>query len=366
MEKEKKPFDKKKFFNILSYVGVSVFFLFALICAIAKFNGAKFALFGRRYDVVLTNSMSEKSEKYKSFLEGHDDQFKAFDLAVSKKIKSPEDLHVYDVVIYKDRTIGTNMHRIVGIEEDGHDEIRYLNSNVLTLGDKTGICLTDVDSKVEFNDIAFQELELQVYTENLEEEKHYNFSILDTAFTPTITYENSGSGKIVTYRVSKDSLGVGLMKISHSKYFDFSKEVILSLNVKSTAGEINSSHENVSSDGSNLVGLYNQIYKYEIRGDKAENSDGYYHFDELEAKVIRNIKNGGYLIRFLNSIWGGVMFLSLGFLIILVQFLSRRAEKKANLAATDGTPTKENKKKDKLKKVKIDKNKEAKPKEEKK
>ena len=334
MKKAKKKFNKKKFLNILSYIGVSVFFLFALICAIAKFNGAKFVFFGRRYDVVLTNSMSEKNEKYKEFLEGHDDQFDAFDLAVSKKVKSPEDLHVYDVVIYNDRDIGTNMHRIVSIEEEGHDEIKYKTAQKTELSGQSGICLTSLGSKVEFSDIPFKDVELKAYTEIPIQEQHYNFSIVNKTLTPEISYESSGNGMIVTYKVHKDDLGLGTLSIAHSKTFDYSKEIIISLKVNATTGEINSDATNVETSESDLLGIYNTTYRYETRGDKASTSDGFYSFNEIEAKVVKNIRNGGYLVRFLNSIWGGIMFISLGFLIVGMQMWRNHLEKKETAGAS--------------------------------
>lgn len=332
MKEAIKKFNVKKFLNILSYVGVAVFFLFALVCAIAKFNGAKFVLFGRRYDVVLTNSMSEKNEKYKDFLKGHNDQFDAFDLAVSKKIESPEDLHVYDVVIYKDRTVGTNMHRIVDIVEDGHDEIRYEKAVKASVDSVNGICLPVLSSKVEFSDIAFKDAELKVYTKLTEKVQHYNFSIINETIKPKISYTKSGSGMIVTYKIHKDDLGKGLLTISHSKTFDYSKEVILSLTVDATGGQISSTAKNVSAKGDDLLGIYNRDYWFEIRGDKSSTSDGVYKFTEIEAKVVKNIRNGGYFVRFLNSIWGGIMFILLGFLIITMQLITNRSEKKAKAA----------------------------------
>lgn len=331
MEQKKKIF-LKKFLNILSYVGIFVFFGFALVCAIFKFQGANFNLFGSRYDVVLTDSMSEKSEKYKDFLEGHDDQFQAFDLAKSKPIEKAEDLKVYDVVIYNDRQIGTNMHRIVGIEEHGHDEVNYLGAFSNKLNEFDGIGLSNVESKIETSDLSFKTLEMTVYSE-LGSDKHYNFSIINTALECEVSSVDAGNGKLVTYKINKESAAPGKLTISHSNLFDYSKETIVSLKIDAASGAIDSKKADVTFDGDKATAIYNVDYRFEIRGDKSNDSDGYYSFNEIEAKVVSNSPKMGYFIRFLNSIWGGLMFILLGAIILTFDIVSGHMEKKSKLQA---------------------------------
>lgn len=350
MEKVKKQTisKSKKVWNIISYILVFVFFLLALICAIFKFQGASFTIFGNRYDVVLTNSMSEKNPKYEEFLKGHDDQFKAFDLAVSKPISSPDDLHVYDVVIYNDRDVGTNMHRIVGIEENGVDIITYHTGEIKTISSIEGIAILGRYDMIETTDISFKEMTMTVYTETNNTDSHYNFSVLNNALSPSITIADQGKGKLITYTIKKDSGAPGKLHINHSITFDTSKEIITSLNIKATTGNIESNSNNVSPSNGDLQGQYNKSYRYEIRGDKAEYSDGFYSYKELQAKVTGNIPGMGYMIRFLNSIWGGIMFLLLGFLIIAFQIISDHMDKKAAKEdLTNGAVPREEKKEEK-------------------
>lgn len=339
MEQKKKIF-LKKFLNVLSYVGIFVFFGFALVCAIFKFQGAKFNFFGSRYDVVLTNSMSEKSEKYKDFLEGHDDQFQAFDLVKSKPIEKAEDLKVYDVVIYNDRQIGTNMHRIVGIEEHGHDEVNYIGAFSNKLSEYDGIGLSNVESKIETSDLSFKILEMTVYSE-LGSDKHYNFSIINTALECEVSSVDAGNGKLVTYKVSKESAAPGKLTISHSDFFDYSKETIVSLKIDAASGSIDSKKADATFDGDKATAIYNVDYRFEIRGDKANDSDGYYSFNEIEAKVVSNSPKMGYFIRFLNSIWGGLMFILLGAIILTFDIISGHMDKKAKAEATGEKPVKD-------------------------
>ena len=331
MEQKKKIF-LKKFLNVLSYVGIFVFFGFALVCAIFKFQGAKFTIFGSRYDVVLTNSMSEKNEKYKDFLEGHDDQFQAFDLAKSKPIEKAEDLRVYDVVIYNDRQVGTNMHRIVGIEEHGHDEVNYIGAVSNKLGEYDGIGLSNVESKIETSDLSFKTVEMTVYSE-LGSDKHYNFSIINTALDCEVSSVDAGNGKLVTYKVTKESAAPGKLTISHSNFFDYAKETIVSVKIDAAGGAIDAKKPDVTFDGGNAQAIYNVDYRFEIRGDKAADSDGYYSFNEIEAKVVSNSPKMGYFIRFLNSIWGGLMFILLGAIILTFDIISGHMDKKAKKAA---------------------------------
>ena len=143
-----KKFNKKTklILDIVSYVFVFLFFVAALASCILKFSGVKFNVFGSRYDVVLTDSMSEKNEKYKEFLEGHDDQFNAFDVVKSEKIEKQSDIKLYDVVLYNDPNIGLNMHRIVNIVEDGKDTIKATDSSIKTIGDYSGISFDNFTS----------------------------------------------------------------------------------------------------------------------------------------------------------------------------------------------------------------------------
>ena len=68
MKKANKKVNAKKVFDILIFIGVFIFFLLALTSAILKFSGTSFKFAKTRYDVVLTDSMATKSEKFKDFL----------------------------------------------------------------------------------------------------------------------------------------------------------------------------------------------------------------------------------------------------------------------------------------------------------
>ncbi len=112
---EKSKISKIK--NIISNIIVFGLFIIVAVQLVFKFSGHTPYFFGMRYDVVLTDSMSEVNKEYADFLEGHDDQLKPFDYIVSKKINEKTELNIYDIVIYKHPLFGSTVHRIVDIKE---------------------------------------------------------------------------------------------------------------------------------------------------------------------------------------------------------------------------------------------------------
>ena len=325
----------KNIFSIVGWVVVFLLFILSIICVLVRFSGSKYTIFGNRYDVVLTNSMSEKNEKYKDFLNGHDDQINSFDLVKSRKVESGDDIKVYDVVIYQDRYIGTNMHRIVDKVKDAKEDITFTKASIVNLDGNQGFKLEDVDSNIISNDISFDELEMVTYSRSENASDNFYFNVFTENYTPTITSEKSGSGYKFTYKIHRDSTAPGQITISHKNFYDYSSEVVLSLKVNSAAGGINCSVENFNIvNGSDLTAEFNPHFKFEIRGDKSDTSDGWYTLNEIEGVVVKNYRGMGYLFRFLGSIWGGLMFAFLAILIIVVDIIAGRMDKKA--LATSG------------------------------
>ena len=330
-EQQKKK--TKNIFSIVGWVVVFLLFILSIICVIVRFSGSRYTIFGSRYDVVLTNSMSEKNEKYKEFLEGHDDQINAFDLVKSKEVKSGDDIKVFDVVIYNDRYIGTNMHRIVDKVKDAKEDITFTNSSIVELDGNKGFLLEDVDSNVISNDISFDELEMVTYSKTENASDNFYFNVFTQNYIPTVTSEKLGSGYKFTYKIHRDTTAPGQIAISHKSFYNYSNEVVLSLKVNSAAGGIECSPDNFSEiNGTDLTAEFNPHYKFEIRGDKSETSDGWYTLSDIEGVVVNNYRGMGYLFRFLGSIWGGLMFVLLAILIIVVDIISGRMDKKAAAA----------------------------------
>lgn len=327
----------KKIFDILIFVGVFVFFLLALTCAILKFSGTTFKIFKTSYDVVLTDSMSVKNEKYADFLEGHDDQYQPMDVVKAKKVTSADQLHVYDVVIYNDPIIGRNMHRIVGIKEDGCDGIVYKKASKTSIGSYSGVSMVEIDSAIETDQLSFDEAEFTVFTTNLNDQNRYNFNALSTDINPQIFIEEVPEGAILTYKVKRDTTAPGAFHIAHKySHIDYSKDLIISLKINSSYGFINSVSDDLSVSESNLVGKYNERFLYEIRGDKFKVSDGYFPLKDIEAKAVKRIPKLGYFFRFMESLHGAIMFILLGFLFLATSIIRDVMLKKEALETESG------------------------------
>lgn len=103
--------------DVLSSIVIAILIVFVGTELILKFSGQTIYWGGMRVDVVLTDSMSVKNEKYAAFLYGHDDQLQPYDLTYCRKIDENTDLQVYDIVIFDSPVFGPTIHRIVEITE---------------------------------------------------------------------------------------------------------------------------------------------------------------------------------------------------------------------------------------------------------
>lgn len=324
----------KLILDIVSYVFVFLFFVAALTSCILKFSGVKFNVFGSRYDVVLTDSMSEKNEKYKEFLEGHDDQFNAFDVVKSEKIEKQSDIKLYDVVLYNDPNIGLNMHRIVNIVEDGKDIIKATDSSIKTIGDYSGISFDNFTSHFASELLSFDQVEMKVLSKTDGDGEIFDFNCSSVSLTAEIKKEAAGEYFIFTYNVKKDNSLPGYLYITYKHNHNFDNELILSLKVNSSNGEINATSADFSLVNDELVGEFNHSFRFETRGDKADTSDGMISFSKIEGKVVKRIPKLGYFLRFMESIWGVIMFILLGFIILGSAMLREHFDKKEVLATS--------------------------------
>ena len=111
-------------FSTLFCVVMFIVFGFSVYAKITEKNTA---LSVPQLRVVLSDSMSEKYENNKYLFDNDlNDQFKTFDLIVTRKLPDEFDLELYDIVVYEvDDTLV--VHRIVGIEEpnEKHPDHRY-------------------------------------------------------------------------------------------------------------------------------------------------------------------------------------------------------------------------------------------------
>ena len=332
--------------DIVSFSGVFLLFVCSLLCLIARFNGSRFDLFGNRYDVVLTDSMASKNPEHAEFLEPYNDQFKAFDLAISRKLPEPEELKVGDVVVFTDRNIGTNMHRIVDVEPKYSESVKFINATATEINGKHGVILNDLSSSIDTSDIRFETMSITTYT-SIESTDNLAFYVLSEKLTPEVTKvdANDGSGKsLVTYNLKRTTKAPGKIKIYHKNSYEFSEELITSIHIDSLVSPIDVDFNNlipVNSGTNNYEQAFNVQYAYQIRGDAAKDADGWYAYNELQALVKGNAHGCGYVIRFMGSIWGGLMFALLAILILVVELILGRMNKKELVASEIAQETKE-------------------------
>ena len=321
----------KKILDIAAFVAFFLFFICSLLCLIARFNGARFSLFGNRYDVVLTNSMAEKNPEHAEFLKDDNNQMKAFDLVISRELPAPEEIKTHDVVIYTDRYVGTNMHRVVDVDLSYYERVEFNGASQTTINGKSGVVLNDVASGITTNDISFKTMFFTTYS-TLENIDNFNIFSVSQLYTPEITRTPAeNGGYYTTYKISKNSEAPGVLKISHRAIYDYSKEYITEFHIDSKAGVIDVNMGDLlpsNEDSANLLAMFNKQFIYEIRGDAAKTSDGWYSYDELQSIVVKCMPGMGYPIRFMGSIWGGLMFGLLGLLIIVADIIMNKLDKK--------------------------------------
>ena len=342
----KKASKKKLVIDILCYTVIGISFLLALTGIILKFNHNSLYIFGKTYDVVLTDSMSSKNPEWEEFLKGHDDQIQPLDLVGSVKVEYERQLDVYDIVIFYNPSVGKDMHRIVGKTEIGSDQVSIYGGTIKTLNGVEGICLGDLTSYISSNDIFFSEISLVVYSVDNFEESRLNFNISSTDYTPTITKEQVEGGYLTTYQVNYNSTKPGLLTIAHKYDYLFNSEIVKELRIKAKQGDIYVNKDTVHDEEGVLKGSFNPKYEYEIRGDKAKTSDGKFTIDKIYSKVVTRIPKLGYLIRFLSSVWGMVMFISLGVLMLAFDIISSIMDKKEKKKAAVNAANEETEKKE--------------------
>lgn len=307
--KKEKTGKGKKVGRILGYLLVGALFVFVAVELVYKLTKKPFYLFNTRYDVVLTDSMSKKNEKYEEFLKDTE-QIQAFDFVVSKRITDKTKLNVLDVVIFNNPDVGTDMHRIVEIDRIGETfELKNLVEE--KIGDVTTFKFASPDSCIALEKTyVYTDMEVVVYTREVFDENEYYFNVGASAIEPTITSTQDSNGfyrNVITYH--RDSKSPAKFSIAKRNYeynatFEYVKlsggknEILINNDIIKQADE----------DGKYI---FNVSERYLIRGDKANTDDGWYERKDLQSKVTNVIPKLGYPVRFLSSPWGTIMILGL-------------------------------------------------------
>ena len=315
MDKIEKKKIGKRVWDIVSTTLVVILFIFVAILIYMKFSGRTIYFFGYRFDVVMTDSMSEKNEEYAEFLKGHD-QIQPMDVVISQELNDDVPLDVYDVVIYKDPTIGTNMHRIVDKETLGDKtefasvtRSRYQNQDVLVFG--------ELKSRITISSIHFDGIEIISYSPQpydsfyavnfLSNQKTLQYQ---TTLLPEGYYKN-------TITLENTTKAIGNLNIVRNKASG--EDYISSIKVKGPKKNIVITKESVQQDGDSSL-LYNIYERYEIRGDKSNTADGWFLREDIYSKQLATLPKFGYPIYYLTSIWGILMIVGVALLLTFVSY----------------------------------------------
>ena len=320
--------------SVISYVLIGTVFTLSLIGIITKFNKGTIYLFNTRADVVLSGSMSVKNEYHLDFLKGHDDQYQKFDLVFSSKVTTDDEINVYDVVLYNNPILGTTMHRIVN-KTLYSTESYYLNQP--TFADFEGqkaIQLMEWTSGITTSAISYDAFEVVLYSK-LDNVDNYTFSDGFIEYEKTVTTTKEGDYYKHQIKASGLSTRARMFVFNHKAEFDYSTDYLISVSLDTNRGyRIVTSDNFVKVDDNKYEYVAHKSYLYEIRGDAVKDSDGTgFKIEDIYSKVNFRIPAAGYFIRFITSIWGTILLLGTGFIIIGANFIIERDKKKQKAKA---------------------------------
>ncbi|MCR4879664.1 MAG: hypothetical protein K5906_01745 [Bacilli bacterium] len=326
LEKIKKV--RKILGKILSPLLVVFLFSIVTISLVYKFTNNTFYFFNYRNDVVLSNSMSYKNEEHLEFLNGHDDQIQKGDLVISKKITNSMPLNVYDIVLFKNPSIGTDMHRIVEKDYDG-EKFTFTSIKV---GEKFGKTLFYGDQpsfSIKLNTIySFSKMDAVIYSENPfdKSELYFNTSAIDSDVTVVSELQEGGYYKNIV-SLDKVSPYLTTFSITRKSYIYLSYFESVRLYGGSTECLITS---DIITGEEKQNYIFHPIEKFMIRGDAAKTEDGWFYREDIYSKVTNRIPKIGYFISFLSSPYGVIMIVGLAIIPVVYSFFTDKRKGKNN------------------------------------
>ena len=320
----------RKVIQIILYCLVGIIFVTTIIAIIGRFTGDSFTLFGNRFDVVLTDSMSTKNQSHLDFLEGTR-QIGVNDLVVSHKIDAQTELQIKDIVLFNHPKLGTDMHRIVDVRNNGSDDVRVEYAKKVNINGQDYFQLYDFGSAAKTNLIEFDKVELEVYsTINFDDNFQFNLGEKYTKNIQTNLVSTSWYKTTITLTKNSGMQTETRFSFAYSKNVDYKSFYLSNIKINSKYGEINANSTNLQlTEGKTNIfnNSYNVRYEYLIRGDKALSADGWYTKDKLISKVTSIVPGIGLVFRFLQSLWGIICLLGLVILFIFYDLASYLIDK---------------------------------------
>ena len=157
---QKNKLNKRKVWDIVSWIIVGILFIIAAFGLFLRFRRNQVYFFGNRYDAVLSDSMATVNEVIKEEYEekGWTNQFKKGSLLVSTKITEETDLKLGDIVIFINPDSNKiTAHRIVAVGFNGNENIYTIRADAAKPGEEDGqraFQKSELQSKVK-NSIPF-------------------------------------------------------------------------------------------------------------------------------------------------------------------------------------------------------------------
>ena len=318
---------KKLIANIIFYTVAALLYIFIGYELVCKFTGNNVYLFGNRFDVVLTGSMSTKNENHLDFLEGTN-QIQPFDLVVSNKITKDTKLEEKDIVLFKNPDLNgqTDMHRIVQVVEKG-DEVDFLNVDLIDFNNKKGIEFISYGSCIAVSSVPLSKVTLK-FISNKPYNSNYSFCIGATYVEPTSHSSIELKEDLYEHEMVYERTGTYPVKVEFRSTILDIKSYITSIFLE--CGEKNvdiRAEDYIPTDQKSNTKIYNPYYLYEIRGDAAKDSDGTFMKEELISKVVGVVPKLGYFVRFISSIPGIILIIGLALLFTIFAYLYNKPEK---------------------------------------
>ena len=289
---------------------------------IYKLTKNTFYFFENRIDVVLSDSMANKNEKYSDFLNGHDNQIQKFDLVISNKISDKTQLDIYDIVLFDNPSIGVDMHRIVDKEIVGDDVIIKNITKTDFYGYQTFNFSETSSSILIDKGLMFNDFELISYSKNPLSSDYYYFNINDGSVDVAISSENLGDiykNKVSYHKNSTAPVRFSITKRNYS--YDDYIESIRFTGIK----EFSILFNDLTGENEQTFKI-NKVERFLIRGDKSNTDDGWYTKKDLYSKVNIVIPKMGYVVRFVSSPWGTILVLGLLLTPYVVHILLKKGK----------------------------------------
>lgn len=328
----------KTIWYIISTILLVLLYTFVIVELVFKFTGQPVYLFGNRYDVVKTDSMSVKNEdpRVQEFLKDRNDQIQPFDLVVSKKTDKNTKFELYDKVLFNHPKFGTDCHRVVNIQ--------YFGDSITTQGvssfDDNLFKFDSNSSFIETSTLPFSKVEMIVYSKKPYD---HNFHINCYQKSQDYNVESIKEGDMYISTLTFNNSSTAPIQLHITRYYPESVDFIKELKIYSVNGDITLNGSMIKqAEEPNHIFSFNPQQRLLIRGDKADfdSDDGWYTTNEIYSKVVDVVPKAGYFFAYLSSIWGMIMIIGIALIITITTYLCDKENKKEKAKVTEPTPNK--------------------------